>query len=85
MNSVEHAQFIGQVESEVHFIFHCNRYVNIRQYWLDKLTLPVDYNLLNVYQKLDIVLNHPDNVKPTAQFLIHAYDVRSKLISSLKE
>ena len=75
---------IGEVESEVHFLFNCNRYEDLRKSWLEKLTLTSDFNLLNVYQKLDIVLNHPENVKKTAQYLIAAYDLRSKTLITLK-
>ena len=77
------SEFIGRIESEIHFIFQCNRYSAIRQIWLSQLTVPLDFNLLSVYQKLDIVLNHHENVKLTSQFLINAYDVRSKVISNL--
>ena len=79
----EQIEFIGEVESEIHFIFNCNRYSDIRLIWLNRLSLPVDFNFLNVYQKLDLVLNHPENVKATAQFLLNAYDARSKILSKI--
>ena len=76
-------ELIGEVESEIHFIFNCNRYSDIRLIWLNRLSLPVDFNFLNVYQKLDLVLNHPENVKATAQFLLNAYDAISKILSNI--
>ena len=76
--------YIGEVEHEVHFLFNCNRYEDLRKLWLEKLTLTPDFCLLNVFQKLDIVLNHPENVKITAQYLINAYDLRSKTLINLK-
>ena len=76
--------YIGEVESEVHFLFNCNRYKDLRKLWLERLTLTSDFCLLNVFQKLDIVLNHPENVKITAQFLINAYYLRSKTLINLK-
>ena len=73
----------GRRANDVHDIFNCNRYSDIRLILLNRLSLPVDYNFLNVYQKLDLVLNHPENVKATAQFFLNAYDARSKITSNI--
>ena len=75
--------YLNEIESEVHVIFNCNRYKEIRQNWIQKLTLPPDYNLLTLYKKLDIVLNHAQNVKFTAQYLINIFDLRSKIIMTI--
>ena len=77
VNDYEHA---NEVESEIHLLFNCNRYDDLRKSWLENLTLSIDYRLLNFYEKLDLVLNHPENVKLTAQFLINALDLRSKIL-----
>ena len=71
----------NEIESEIHVLFQCNRYKELRYKWLKNLTLPPDFNLLNYYGKLDIVLNHEKNVKMTAQYLIDLMDVRSKVFS----
>ena len=70
-----------QVENEHHFIFICRTYDNLRREWLEKITVPDNFNNLEQSEKLSIVLNHPDNVKPTSQFIISAFDMRSKIIN----
>ena len=54
---------------------------NLRREWLDKVTVPDNFNNLEHSEKLSIVLNHPDTVKPTSQFIISAFDMRSKIIN----
>ena len=73
----------NEIESEVHIIFNCNRYKEMRQKWLQKLTLPLDFALLTLYKKLDIVLNHAKNVKFTAQYLIDLINLRSEFILTI--
>ena len=70
-----------QVSSFYHFIFICGTYVILRREWLNKITVPANFNTLDKYEQLSIVLNHPDNVKPTSQYLISAFDTRSKIIN----
>ena len=76
-------QYKNEIESEIHLLFNCNRYDYIRSKWFEKLTLPPDYNLLNKYERLKIVLNDANNVKFTAQFIIEAMNIRSKAILTL--
>ena len=38
-------------------------------------------NNLEQCEQLSIVLNHPENVKPTSQILISAFDMRSQIIN----
>ena len=70
-----------QIENEHHFIFICGSYNILRIEWLNKLTVPENFNNLEQCEQLSIVLNHPENVKPTSQFLISAFDMRSKIIN----
>ena len=70
-----------QIENEHHFIFICSTYSMLRREWLNKLTVPQDFNYLDQCDQLKIVLNHPENVKPTSQFIISAFDMRSKTIN----
>ena len=73
----------AEIETEFHFLFLCNRYVQLRRAWMAKLKLPENFTDLPDHEKLDIVFNEPDNVKPTARFIIDAYSMRGKLIYKL--
>ena len=73
----------AEIETEFHFMFLCNRYVQLRRAWMAKLKLPENFIDLPDHEKLDIVFNEPDNVKPTARFIIDAYSMRGKLIYKL--
>ena len=55
-------------------------YNNIRTAWYSKLTTPPNFDNLDIYQKLKIVLSAAENVKVTAQFLVDICNVRSKLL-----
>ena len=69
-------------ENEFHVIFQCTSYNNIRMSWLSKTKTPENFcNLANA-ERLKIVLNCPENVKLTAQFLIDAFNKRSKIINN---
>ena len=69
------------IETEVHFLFSCSAYRSERDDWLRKLTLPLNFDKMTVGNKLKLVLNDPSNVKPTAQFIAKAYDIRSKILN----
>jgi hypothetical protein len=64
----------ASIEDEFHFIFQC---VAI---WLSKLKLPEIFLDLQTPEKLKIVLNKAENVKLTAQFILDAYNYRSKIV-----
>ena len=66
------------VESECHFLLTCPAYEEIRQAWLSKLTLPEGFILLNNHEKLGVVINQLNNVKQTAQFVVDAFNMRSR-------
>ena len=72
----------GEPESEYHVLFICGKYDNLRQVWLNKLTIPPEFSTLPNYDKFKIVLNDPNNVKYTAQFLIDMLDLR-RLLNNL--
>ena len=74
---------LNEIESEIHLLFNCNRYENIRREWFEKMTLPPDFLISNVYGRLDTVLNHANNIKYTAQFIINALDLRSKALLTI--
>ena len=48
----------------------------------NKTELPANFSNFDQSEKLKIVLNDHNNVKLTTQFIIDAYDLRSKTINS---
>ena len=69
------------VENEIHVLFFCRIYEELRQAWLQKLVKPENFMQLEACEKLKIVLNEANNVKATGQFIIDLYDVRSKIVN----
>lgn len=67
----------GDIESESHALFSCCVYNDLRQGWLNKICIPDNFLVLPGEEKLGLVLNHPENVKPTAQYLIQLMDLRN--------
>ena len=67
----------GDTESEQHVLFHCKMYDSLRQLWLEKLNVPLNFVDLPIEEKLKLVLNHDQNVRPTAQFVVSLMDLRS--------
>ena len=70
-----------QIETEAHFLFFCDYYNNLRNTLLTDLVKPENFGNLDEGSKLSIVLNVPENVKKTAQFIINAYNMRSKKLN----
>ena len=68
------------VESECHFILTCPAYHLLRQTWLARLRVPENFAELNDTEKLNIAINEIDNVKPTAQFIVDAFNLRSRIL-----
>ena len=69
----------GRIESESYILFTCPIYNDLRQSWLNKLCIPVNFSQLSEEERLKIVLNKPENVKHTAQYLISIMDLRSQV------
>ena len=69
------------VENEFHFIYVCSKYSNLRNSWLENLVKPENFENLDQGSRLGIALNMHENIKATAQFIINAYDMRSKVIN----
>ena len=59
------------------YFFSCPVYNDLRLEWLNKLCIPDNFEQLSEQEKLKIVLNKPENVKHTAQYLIKVMDLRS--------
>ena len=69
------------IETDFHFIFICSFYQNLRTTWLASLVKQDNFFDLSEGQKLSLILNQPENVKSTAQFVISAYHLRGKVIN----
>ena len=76
INGVE----LGPVESEIHFLYDCKAYSAERGIWFGKMTLPENFEALPVKIKLKTALNDQMNIKFTAQFIVEALNIRSKLL-----
>ena len=69
-----------EIEDEQHYLFYCTAYSNLRQSWLSSLEKPDNFNDLDSREKLNIVLNMAINIKPTANFILSAFDIRSRIL-----
>ena len=68
-----------EVECETHYLFSCSAYSNLRHTWLNTLEKPENFENLVLDEKLKTVLNIPANMKHTANFIIDAFNARSKI------
>ena len=73
----------ANIENENHFLFQCPEYQTERENWLNKMVIPTNFIDLSEDEKLQLVLNNPENVKLTAQFVISSFDIRSKVLNKL--
>ena len=67
----------GEVESEYYVLFSCSIYNSLREAWLKKLCIPENFRQLPKHEQLRLVLNEPENVRHTAQYLVSLMDLRS--------
>ena len=70
-----------KLESEYHFLFHCDAYATIRQPWLENATLGESFHQLSDMEKVKVITNLA-NVKPTAQYIVDAFNHRLKILFS---
>ena len=68
------------VEDEFHILFTCNLYNHLRFSWFNKIKKPEYFLDMQPIEKLKVVLDSPENVKTTAQFLIDICNARSKIL-----
>ena len=66
----------GNIESEYHVMFICQKYHHLRQAWLSKISCPDQFSLLTPSNKFKVTLNDPDNVRITAKYLVSIMDLR---------
>ena len=71
-----------EIECEQHYLFSCTAYSNLRQSWLSSLEKPDNFDNLDSGEKLNIVLNIAANIKMTANFILSAFDIRSRILSA---
>ena len=71
------------IETEIHILFYCEVYKILREKLFSIINIPEDFETFDEATKLCIVLNMPENCKFTAQFIVDAYSMRSKIINKL--
>ena len=71
------------IENENHFLFICPKYSQERETWLQKMVIPANFSQLPETEKFQLVLNNPENVKNTAQYVINIFEIRSKVVNKL--
>ena len=69
----------GSIESEEHALFNCKMYENLRLNWLEQLNVPLNFNDLPTVDKLKLVLNSAENIRPTAKYVVSLMDLRRSL------
>ena len=69
----------GEIETEYHLLFECQKYSDQREAWFAKMNIPQSFSNLPDKNQLQLVLNEPDNVRHTAQYLLKVVDSRSLL------
>ena len=52
----------------------------MRANWQSKLKLPENFPEIEASEKLKVVLNEAENVKLTGQFILDAFNYRSKIV-----
>ena len=75
------------IENEYHAIFICSKYNNLRDAWLNKLSIPENFHELGMKEKLSLVLNKPENVRLNAQcidsiFYGPSMPIKQKLVTN---
>ena len=70
-----------EIESEMHFLFYCDKLTFLREKWFSSIIKPDNFELLSEGERLSIVLNMHENCKPTAQFITDAYCMRNKILN----
>ena len=71
-----------EIECELHYLFSCTAYSNLRQSWLSSLVKPDNFDNLDNWEKLNVVLNMTENIKLTANFILSAFDIRSRILGA---
>ena len=70
----------NEVENEEHFIFKCAANTDLRTVLFNSIVKPKNFYDLTMGGKLKIMFENHDNVGQVANFVLHSYDLRSRLI-----
>ena len=70
------------VENDIHIYFQCGLYNDLIRFWISKLNVPANFHELPAAEKFELFFNKPENVKATAQFIIDAFNKRSKIVNA---
>ena len=70
------------VANELHSYFQCGLYADLRRVWISKLNVPANFHELSAAEKFQLIFNKPENVKTTAQYIIDAFNKRSKIVNA---
>ena len=66
---------LGQIENEIHFLFYCPKYVDIREVFVSKMSsICVEFLELDDYEKLEICFAKGTFV--VADFICQAWERR---------
>ena len=66
----------GEIESKYHVMFSYSKYDSLRDALLHKVCTPANFHELEMKEKFKIVLNRPENVRLTAQYIVAFMDLR---------
>ena len=72
-----------EVETEIHFLLYCGVYKILREKLFSTIKIPENFETIDEASKLNIILNMPENCKYTAQFIVDAYGMRSKILNNI--
>ena len=72
---------VDSIENECHFLFQCVAYQTERDIWYSRMVLPENFKELPLDNQLKVVLNEPLNLKHTANYVISAFNQRSKHVN----
>ena len=70
---------LNTVEDETHYLLYCPKYSDLRQTLFDRVEDPA-FDNMQEQEKLKFLTNDSSIVKITAQYIIDAFDIRSRLI-----
>ena len=63
----------GNIESEYHVMFICQKYHHLRQAWLSKISCPDQFSLLTPSNKFKVTLNYPNKCEGYSQIFSCSY------------
>ena len=70
----------GEVEDETHFLLTCSKFEQHRQILFNKITDINSFLAYNASEKIKFLVNDPNMVKPTAKFIVDAFEYRSTIM-----